>query len=174
MTLPRIQICKSYFPNTTMPPVKQLTEHIGRLHVTKVCNKIFSIVSVITVPIIFGAVLMMALQDPGVHAVSMLNIPVLHLDGDNKRYVTPQLQLDMKVLKAHYVAVLKDSKGDAVYTWPTIVMDRPDHLLGPALSYKIPKLPAGEYTLAVHIEYLVNPLSGGNLDIVLAKLYISE
>lgn len=157
-----------------MPPVNKITKQLSELPITNFCNKVFSIVSIVTVPLIAGAVIMMAMQDPGVHAVSMLNIPVLHLDSDNRRYVTPQIQLDMKVLKAHYTAVLKNSSGEVAYQWPEIVMDNPKHLLGPSLSYKIPKLPTGEYTLLVHINYLVNPLSGNSLDIVLAKLYINE
>lgn len=137
-----------------------------------VTDAAFSACAMVAVPSIVAAVIVMASTSPNLN-VTIVDPPELTVHPEEFEYISPTIQIEHRVLKALYQAYLIDKNGKSVYEWPAITVDNPKYLLGQDVSYQIPEVPSGNYQLKVRVDYQLNPLVNGALDVTLAKLTIN-
>lgn len=141
-------------------------------------EKVFRVASMICVPAIFGATLVMATQRPPIENIALKqnSIPTITVkEGLRESFqVTSPIVLDAQVMRARFMAVLRDARGANVYVWPIIEAENPMTLMG-GTSYRMPSsLPPGEYTLHVQVIYKLNPLVSGQVRTDIARVVITN
>lgn len=144
--------------------------------VSNFCGSLLTVSSMICVPMIFGASLLMATQRPPIENISLKqnSIPsvVVHAGSEEPFQVTSPIILDAHVMKAKFMAVLLDDKDRKIYSWPVVESDNPGTLLGNS-TYRIPStLLPGDYTLHVQVIYKVNPLVEGQVRTDIARVIV--
>lgn len=149
------------------PKAAILSEFVG---------KVFRVASMICVPAIFGASLVMAAQRPPIENIALKqnSVPTIVVqEGRSEPFqVTSPIILNAQVMKARFLAILRNDKGETVYVWPVLESENPMTLLGGS-TYRIPStLPVGEYTLHVQVIYKLNPLVSGQVRTDIARVVI--
>lgn len=142
--------------------------------VSKFFASVLSVSSMICVPAIFGASLVMATQRPPIENIALKqnSIPTVEVEAGNPIQVTSPIILDAQVMRARFMAVLRDDTGTTVYVYPVIESDNPMTLMGGS-TYRIPStLLPGAYTLHVQVIYKLNPLVSGQVRTDIARVVV--
>lgn len=142
--------------------------------VSKFFASVLSVSSMICVPAIFGASLVMATQRPPIENIALKqnSIPTIEVEAGYPIQVTSPIILNAQVMRARFLAILRDENGNTVYVWPVLESDNPMTLMGGS-TYRIPStLPTGVYTLHVQVIYKVNPLVSGQVRTDIARVVV--
>jgi hypothetical protein len=159
---------------TTKKLVSMLGEEIA-MKLCAACSFLWTGVSVVCVCVIIGVFVAMTLQKPTLTEVRSprSQLPVVVATPENSAYVASPLTLGPDVNKAQYMAYLTDDKGQVVYRYPQVVIDRPAQVISAGgLSFKVPQLAPGTYFLNAKIRYALNPLKEATLQMELARVLI--
>lgn len=144
--------------------------------VSQFFGSVLSVASMICVPAIFGASLVMATQRPPIENIALKqnSIPTVEVHAGDPVQVTSPIILNAQVMRARFLAILRDENGNTVYVWPVLESDNPMTLMGGS-TYRIPStLLPGVYTLHVQVIYKLNPLVSGQVRTDIARVVVTN
>lgn len=136
-----------------------------------VINSIWSLASMVAVPVLAAGAAFMLLEQPSITAIDKTNGgPTVVVAQTTPAYLSSPVHLSSDVRRAAFNTYIKDQHGNVVFKYPQFITETP----GQNVSFKLPLLPEGTYYVRTKITYQLNPLKNAELDVGVARVVVEN